>query len=132
MNDEPVGTTVLFENDRVRVWEMVLDPGDTCAPHRHQHDYLMIYTTPSVIRATLDDGRPVAQHVEAGGVAYRAVGQAGLPPHQISNCGTETSRHFIVELLGANATQDPRALEHNGRGTTELLGTSDSPAYPVN
>ena len=123
MTAEPVGTTVLFENDHVRVWEMVLAPGETCQAHRHQNDYLMIYAAPSVIRTTLDDGRPVAQHVDAGGVAYRAVGRAGLGPHAITNAGPGESRHFIVELLGDNATEDPQPTEHNGRGTTELLAT---------
>jgi len=123
MTAEPVGTTVLFENARVRVWEMVLSPGETCQPHRHASDYLMIYAAPSVIRATLDDGRPVAQHLDAGMVAYRAVGQAGLGVHQITNVGSVESRHFIVELLGDNSTQDAQPPEHNGRGTTELLST---------
>lgn len=123
MTAEPVGTTVLFENDRVRVWEMVLAPGETCQPHRHHNDYLMIYAAPAVIRATLDDGRPVAQHLDAGMVAYRAVGQSGLGPHAITNLDTAESRHFIVELLGGNASQDPQPPEHNSRGKTELLGT---------
>ena len=35
MAAEPVGTSLLFENDRVRVWEMVLPPGASCSPHRH-------------------------------------------------------------------------------------------------
>jgi hypothetical protein len=31
-----VGTTVLFENQRVWVWELRLAPGETCPPHRHR------------------------------------------------------------------------------------------------
>ncbi|HSR86375.1 MAG TPA: hypothetical protein VLM11_19535 [Streptosporangiaceae bacterium] len=60
----------------------------------------------------------------AGGVAYRAVGRAGLGPRAITNAGRGESRHFIVELLADNATEDPQPTEHNGRGTTELLTTS--------
>jgi hypothetical protein len=121
MSAEPVGTTLLFENDRVRVWEMVLPPGAACQPHRHEHDYLMLYGRPSSIRATLDDGRPVLQHLDAGMVAYRAVGPGGLDRHTISNAGPETSHHFVVELLGASATPQARPAEHNGRGRTEFL-----------
>lgn len=120
---EPVGTSLLFENDRVRVWEMVLPPGTACQPHRHDHDYLMLYTTPSVISALLDDGRPVTQHLDPGMVAYRAVGAAGLDRHAITNTGPETSHHFVVELLGPSATESARPPEHNGRGRTELPGS---------
>lgn len=37
-----VGTKVLFENDRVRVWEMRLEPGEESAVHRHDLDYLLV------------------------------------------------------------------------------------------
>jgi len=37
-----VGTKVLLENDRVRVWELRLDPGGRSPVHRHDVDYLLI------------------------------------------------------------------------------------------
>lgn len=76
---------------------------------------------PSDIRATLDDGRAVVQHVDAGLVAYRAVGTAGLDPHAITNVGGSTSHHFVVELLGPSAVATAQPIEHNGRGRTEML-----------
>ena len=39
---ERVGSKLLFENDRVRVWELRLAPGQTEALHEHKHDYVMI------------------------------------------------------------------------------------------
>lgn len=126
MPAEPVGTTLLFENDRVRVWEMVLGPGQACEPHRHNHDYLMLYPGPSTIAATLDNGRPVIQHLEAGMVAYRVVGAAGISPHAIKNADDAESRHFIVELLGDSAAAAAQPPEHNGRGRTELADVGDA------
>jgi hypothetical protein len=61
----------------------------------------------------------VIQHLEAGMVAYRAVG-AGTPPHTITNLSDRPSHHFIVELLDANEPAG-RPPDHNGRGHTELL-----------
>jgi hypothetical protein len=115
-----VGTSVLFENEKLRVWEMVLAPGETCATHRHVHDHLLLYAEPATIQAQLD-GRPVIQHVEDGLVSYRAVGPSGLPPHSITNVAATPSRHFIVELLGPSAANAPSTHEHNGRGRTEVL-----------
>ena len=33
-----VGTAVLFENERIKVWEMDLQPGEESDLHRHDRD----------------------------------------------------------------------------------------------
>jgi len=37
-----IATKLLMENDRVRIWEMRLEPGERSALHRHDNDYIMI------------------------------------------------------------------------------------------
>jgi hypothetical protein len=37
-----VGTKVVFEDDRVRVWVLSLAPGERSAVHRHDVDHLLI------------------------------------------------------------------------------------------
>ena len=37
-----IASKVLFENDRVRVWEMRLAPGEESDLHEHTLDYIMI------------------------------------------------------------------------------------------
>ena len=37
-----VGTRMLMENDRVRIWEMRLAPGQDSEVHRHDLDYLLV------------------------------------------------------------------------------------------
>jgi beta-alanine degradation protein BauB len=115
MPSELVGTSVLFENSRVRVWEMVLAPGESCPPHSHAHDYLMVYTTPSVIVSGAP-GKHVVQQIEPGAVAYHAVGKDGLDRHAITNAGDAGSHHFIIELLGPSEAATAQPVEHNGRG----------------
>src|SRR4051812_665874 len=39
---EMVGTKLLFENDRVRVWEMCLAPGERSTNHEHALDYVIV------------------------------------------------------------------------------------------
>ena len=34
-----VGSKLIFENERVRVWEFTLQPGETIDTHKHEHDY---------------------------------------------------------------------------------------------
>jgi redox-sensitive bicupin YhaK (pirin superfamily) len=35
-----VGSTKLFENDKVILWEFVLEPGEKTPLHTHKHDYV--------------------------------------------------------------------------------------------
>lgn len=37
-----VGTRIVFEDHRVRVWVLSLAPGERSAVHRHDHDHLLI------------------------------------------------------------------------------------------
>jgi predicted metal-dependent enzyme (double-stranded beta helix superfamily) len=37
-----VATRMLFENDRVRVWEMDLAPGESSSVHEHALDYVLV------------------------------------------------------------------------------------------
>jgi hypothetical protein len=50
---------------------------------------------------SVSHGRPVTQHLEAGMVAYRAVG-SGTVPHAITSLGDRPDHHFVVELLPPN------------------------------
>jgi mannose-6-phosphate isomerase-like protein (cupin superfamily) len=95
-----VGTRVLFENDRVRVWEMVLEPGERSALHRHELDYLLVFfegdrigveVDPSSTGPYRDDlqfdvphGRCV--YVERGGVETAV------------NVGSSRYRELLIEL----------------------------------
>jgi hypothetical protein len=36
-----VGTRLLFEDDRVKIWEMILEPGEASDLHHHEHDYYL-------------------------------------------------------------------------------------------
>ena len=37
-----IGTTLLFENDYIRLWEVRLEPGQTIDFHIHYHPYLVV------------------------------------------------------------------------------------------
>ncbi len=37
-----IATTLLFENERVRIWEMRLEPGEEGKLHRHELDHILV------------------------------------------------------------------------------------------
>ena len=53
---EDIGTRLLFENDRVRVWDLALAPGESTGMHRHENDYLYVVIGGGLSRAFLQRG----------------------------------------------------------------------------
>jgi len=45
--------TLLFENERVRIWELVLPPGEACNWHTHSEDHILIIVDGASTEATL-------------------------------------------------------------------------------
>jgi hypothetical protein len=103
MGTEPgdqVGQRLLFENDRVRVWDLSLAPGESFAEHLHRLDYLLIVESGGLLRF-VDPDRPEGHRdvqYEDDQVTFRAVGPAGKLDRQLTNVGPKRHRNFIVEL----------------------------------
>ena len=112
-NSHAVGTAVLFENDRLRVWDLVLEPGEASAVHRHTADYVFVCTTPGRITFLAEGQPPTTTDYEDGFVQYTAVGP-GIT-HQIRNVGKHRYREIPVELKGPSVAASPQASEDNGR-----------------
>lgn len=84
--------TVRFENDRVRVLEYRLKPGEKEAMHKHPPGVVYILSD-STVRATLPDGKVSELKGKAGEVAFRE-----SATHAIENVGTQEARALAVDL----------------------------------
>ncbi len=63
----PIGDRVLFEDEHIRVWEMVLEPGERSPLHHHANDYVVVVVEGD--RVTVEpledgDGRSGAKSAE--------------------------------------------------------------------
>ena len=65
-----VATHLLFENERVRVWEMRLEPGESSDLHRHGLDYLLYILEGTSIDADRPDGESSRFPVEPGQIVF--------------------------------------------------------------
>ena len=65
-----VANRFLFENERVKVWEMVLEPGESSALHRHTMDYLLCILEGESVDADRADGSSIHLPVKPGHVFY--------------------------------------------------------------
>ncbi len=74
MGDRPalgdVATRVIFENERVKVWEMLLDPGEASDPHRHGLDYMFCVIEGESVDADFANGKSVKLPVEPGSFLF--------------------------------------------------------------
>jgi hypothetical protein len=97
---DQVGKRLLFENDRVRVWDLSVAPGESFAAHRHQLDYVIIVESGGLLRFDDPDapgGQRDIQYVDDQ-VTFRAVAPGGKLDHRLTNVGATPHRNFIVEL----------------------------------
>ena len=92
-----VGTQLLFENERVRVWDLRLAPGESTGVHRHEHDYLYVVIGDGRLQAADAEGsRGEAREMKDGDVRFSEV--EGEAVHEAFNVGEGLWRNIIVEL----------------------------------
>lgn len=41
----PIASKILYEDDEVRVWDQVIEAGETLGKHRHDLDYVLVNVT---------------------------------------------------------------------------------------
>jgi quercetin dioxygenase-like cupin family protein len=88
-----IGTKVLADLERVKLWELNLAPGQSSEWHAHQNEYVFVVIEPSRLRTEYDDGTVHEDDSEAGDAVY-------LKPtiHRVTNVGKGRYRNIIVEL----------------------------------
>jgi hypothetical protein len=94
-----VGTRLLLENDRVKVWEIVLEPGQRAPFHWHTNPYFYVCAAPGRVKTRFPNGYFVEGDEEAGGVAFMEHTAAEPGIHDLENVGETTIRYTTVELL---------------------------------
>jgi hypothetical protein len=96
---ERVGTRLLFENDRVRVWELALAPGESLEKHIHRLDYVILVESGGLLRSAEPDdpaGRRDIQFQDLQ-VEFRQAG-AGKVDNRLTNIGSKPHRNYVIEL----------------------------------
>ncbi len=97
---ERVGTRLLFDNERVRVWDLALEPGGTLEKHIHRCDYFFLVESGGLIRFA-DPDNPADYHdvqFNDDEVVWVAVGPEGKVDNRLTNIGTKRHRNYVVEL----------------------------------
>ena len=71
-----VGSTKIFENERIVVWEFVLEPGESTPVHTHEHDYVWHVLEGSKLETFDESGKSIGAFDSSTGetFAFKCVG----------------------------------------------------------
>ncbi|MGH9028052.1 MAG: cupin [Acidimicrobiales bacterium] len=95
-------TKLLFENERVRVWQVRLEPGEEGAVHRHELDHLLVQVSGDRIAVVPepDSEGPYRDYLEAAVVPGAVVHVTKGGVETARNVGNEPYLEVVVELKG--------------------------------
>lgn len=97
---EQVGTSVLFENDRVRVWKDGAGPGETRPLHVRRLPYITVVIAGEEADNLGEDGSLLRRFEGLTPGQAHYVGPKDLPAvHALRNTGTTEVRVLIIELM---------------------------------
>jgi beta-alanine degradation protein BauB len=99
-----VGTRLISETERVRVWEIRLKPGERIGFHRHVLDYFWTAVNPGRGRSHMQDGSTQDRVYAAGETKHETYGPGEYKVHDLENTGETELIFTTVEFLdSANA-----------------------------
>ena len=94
-----VGTQLLSETDKVRVWIIRLKPGERVGFHRHVLNYFWTSVNGGRGRQHLMDGSTVEQQYAAGETRHESYGSGQFKVHDLENLGDREMIFNTIEFL---------------------------------
>jgi len=112
-NNGCVGSTLLSESDRVRVWIIRLAPGERIGFHRHVLDYFWTSVSGGRGRQHLQDGTTVEFTYQPGETRHETYGLGEHKVHDLKNLGGKEMVFMTIEFL--NSANKPLAIPDSVR-----------------
>jgi beta-alanine degradation protein BauB len=107
-NNGCVGSTLLSEDARVRVWIIRLAPGERIGFHRHVLDYFWTSVSGGKGRQHLMDGTTVEFTYRPGETRHETYGLGQYKVHDLENLGDKEMVFMTIEFL--NSANKPLAI----------------------
>ena len=85
--------TLLMENEKVRVLDIHLKPGEKAPMHNHPDDHVVYVMNNARFRLTFSDGKSGEFDLKAGQVLWMEAGS-----HSTENIGASLGHNLVVEV----------------------------------
>ena len=107
-----IGTNVIYEDDKVRVWRLKLGPGEESPVHRHELDHLLVQVSGDRIAVIpeSDTQGPFTEVLEADVVPGAVVHVRRGGVERARNVGSLPYLEVIVELKKPAAPEAGRSV----------------------
>lgn len=105
-----VGSTLVSETERVRVWHLLLPVGCRCPFHRHVNPYFWTAHTEGKVRSYFSDGRIVEGAYYKGETSHYHYAPGEYMLHSIENIGETDILFTTVEFLENTPLPVPDAV----------------------
>jgi quercetin dioxygenase-like cupin family protein len=90
-----IATDVLFENDRVKIWNLIVEPGEASDWHLHGRDYVtVVVESNGGLDAQFEDGTERLSENVVGDFTYHDSHQV----HRVVNNTDKRYRNVLIEL----------------------------------
>ncbi|MCF2490945.1 hypothetical protein [Dyadobacter sp. CY347] len=96
--NQAVGDILLFENDKVKVWHISLQPGERIHYHRHNYDYFWTVLQDGQGVSNQEDGSQVSFTFKKGQTSFQNIIEQGSSIHDLKNTGTGILEFITTEL----------------------------------
>lgn len=97
----PIATRIVYEDERVRVWDQVIAPGASTGPHKHELPYALVTVEGSSLDVVPVPGYPALHSDERISVDIESRTAGVLPEGSVEeaiNTGDQTYRAILVEF----------------------------------
>ena len=94
-----VGSRIVSESDRVRVWLIEMQPGERLPFHTHVLDYFWTATSPGKARSRYADGQVAEVEYAVGDTRHFSFAKGDSMTHDLENIGDTVLSFTTVEFL---------------------------------
>jgi quercetin dioxygenase-like cupin family protein len=106
-----------YENDYVRVFDVVVPPGDATLFHVHSNDYAFVSIGDANLKAQVLDREPSDLILKDGEVRFTK----GPITHRVTNVSSAPFRNITIEILASPGAKNDAAQSHAITGHTLIL-----------
>ncbi len=103
-NSLGVPGTLLFENERVRVWELIMKPGEVCQWHIHPYDHLLVVNGGAQIEGLTATGESVHLNIADNQTFF--IPKSDVPEIARNVSKDRTLRELIIDFKDASAARE--------------------------
>jgi hypothetical protein len=116
--------TLLYENDRVRVWELIMRPGDVCQWHDHPYDHLLVVTSGAQIEGATATGETI--HLDINDNQTFFIPRSNVPEIARNVSPDKTLRELIIDFKDpSSAKGELSVFDFFAKGTPTTVASGN-------